>query len=95
MTKISKLPTANSVSANDYIIVLTNPTTHAETEKTLLSTLFSNVNIISVNNLIVANNYTPASNSVTMTKGTLFFSNTHLYVAISNNVLRRIALETF
>ena len=95
MTKLSKLPIANSVSANDYLVSVTNPTTQAETKKILVSTLFKNVDTISINNLIIANNHTATSNTETNIQGKLFFSNTHLYIAISNNVLRRIPLEIF
>jgi hypothetical protein len=95
MTKLSKLPTTNSISSNDFLVAVTNPNTQSQTSKLLVSTLFSNVDTIIVNNLILGNTHIAVSNTETNTKGTIFFSNTHLYIAISNNVLRRIPLETF
>jgi len=63
----------------------------------------SNVNITSngllkVNNAIITIRSTPGSNnalSAGYNVGQIFYSNTHLYIAVNRTTLKRIALSTF
>ena len=54
--------------------------------------------LMKVNNFILTSRSTPSTNNA-LTEGYkvghLFFSNTHLYVAVNRTTLRRVALGTF
>jgi len=61
---------------------------------TISSNLVSNSNI-TANNLFINYRTTPVTNTDTVTTGKLWFDNNHIYVAISNNLIKRVALSTF
>lgn len=90
--KITELPQATSVSANDILVVVTNPETLAITQRASVNTFFSNT---VVGALTLQNKQTPANSSITIAGGRIFFDDQYLYVATSNNVVKRILLEAF
>lgn len=47
------------------------------------------------NSVQMSNTFTPANSTISVDKGTIFFDSNYLYVAVANNNLKRIALETF
>jgi len=55
----------------------------------------SNTKILSVNTLVIRKNNTPSTSSDTVTRGTIWFDSSYLYVAVGNNTIKRIALEAF
>jgi len=65
--------------------------------------LISNVHFVGsgktrVNNMIMTLKSNPASNNATTagySTGSIFFSNTHIYIAVNATTLKRIALSTF
>ncbi len=95
MPKISGLSTANSISNGDYIVVVTDPTTLAETKKITFSNLLANVAVMSVNSFIITNNATPSNSSITIARGKIFFDSDYLYVAVANNTIKRVSLTAF
>ena len=56
--------------------------------------LFSNVNL-QVATLIVGNTTTPISSTMTVTAGSMWYDANYLYIATSNNVIKRLSLESF
>lgn len=90
--KIADLPRANTVSNNDILVIVVNPSTLEETRSVTLQTLFSNVNI---GVLKVADTRTPSNSSITIERGTFFYDSSYLYLAVANNTIKRITLEAF
>jgi len=89
--KTSELATTNNAVAIDRIIILKDPTGTPSTRTISVSDLLGN----SAANVVIRQ-VTPAnSTSLTVKAGTLFFDNTYLYVATSNNNIKRVALSTF
>jgi len=88
--KTSELATTNNAVANDRIIILKDPDGTPSTKTIKVSNLLGNS---SAN--IVIQTTTPANSTITVKAGTLFFDNTYLYVATSNNNIKRVALSTF
>lgn len=95
--KITELPQASSISANDLLVVVVNPASLSDTQKVTVNTFFSNVAIgnTTINQLVVSDKRTPANSTITVAQGTIFYDNTYIYIATSNNVVKRITLEAF
>lgn len=52
--------------------------------------------VLSVNSLVLRSTLSPTnSGSLTIDKGTLFFDSNYLYVAVANNLVKRVALSSF
>lgn len=69
----------------------------AQTGIIVVDTLLGmNINIVA-NTLILNDKRTDPANDVvtTITKGSMFFSNDYIYVAVANNVLKRVELLSF
>lgn len=77
---ISSLPVANTLSANDRLLVLVNPSTNAVVKTVTVSTVRTLSNAI------------PTSNTANGTQGQLAYNNTHLFVCVANNTWGRVAL---
>jgi len=61
-----------------------------------VETAFSNTTTpLPVGRLILANSSTPANSTITCRKGEFWFDATYLYVATSDNSLKRVALSSF
>jgi hypothetical protein len=89
--KTSELATTNNAVATDRIVILKDPTGTPSTRTISVSNLLGN----SAANVVIQQ-LTPANSTVlTVKAGTLFFDNTYLYVATSNNNVKRVALSTF
>jgi hypothetical protein len=88
--KVSELPTTNSAASDDRLVILKNPGGSPSTRTISVENLFSNS---SAN--VVLQKQTPANSTITVAEGTLFFDETYLYVAVANNVLKRVELSSF
>lgn len=56
---------------------------------------FSGNSVFATNEIVITTSQTPANSTITVTKGTMFWDNNYLYVAVSNNVLKRATLASF
>lgn len=84
--KTTELPTANGLAANAFVLTIT---ANGATSRTPLTYLFGNSASITVIS-------TPASSSsLTVPAGAVLTDGSYLYVATSNNTLKRVALSTF
>lgn len=88
--KTSELPIANSAAGSDRIVILKDPAGSPSTRTITVDNLFGNS---SAN--VVIRNQTPANSTITVKQGTLMYDNTYLYVAVANNTLKRVALQSF
>jgi hypothetical protein len=96
---------SNTLSSNDSLVVITRGQSVPNTYIVDLDRLFTNCEFsivlansqnISSNNLIVRGTATPAnSTSTVVSQGTIFWDANYIYVATSNNVVKRAALSTF
>jgi hypothetical protein len=88
--KTSELLTTNNASGSDRVLILKDPAGSPSTRTITVSNLLGN----SSANVVIFNQ-TPANSTVTIKKGTLLFDNNYIYVAIANNSLKRVPLESF
>jgi len=87
--KFSQLPIANTAGTSDRLVLvsLANPSNPA-LETISISNIYTTANSINVAN-------TPANSSITVSQGSIFMDLNYLYVAVANNVLKRVALGAF
>jgi len=89
--KISELSILSDPAHDDYLIVIDSSAANTNATKRLsISNLLGN----SSANLVIRNQ-TPANANVTIKQGTLLYDNTFLYIAVSNNTIKKIALSNF
>lgn len=88
--KITEL-TALTSPANTDVLVIHDASANATKQITVLNL----TDTIYANTLVVTGNSTPANSSVTVTKGTIFYDTSFLYIAVADNTLKRIPLSTF
>jgi len=89
--KTSELPTTNNAVANDRIVILKDPAGTPSTRTIKVSDLLGN----SAANVVVQQTTPANSTALTVKAGTIFYDNSYLYVATSNNNIKRVALSTF
>lgn len=82
--KISNLAVTTTLSANDRVVVLTNPSSSANTKTITLSNF--------ANNLLLSNNVPAVYNSNGIA-GQIAFDNNYIYICVSNNNWGRTSLE--
>lgn len=95
--KGSELPTANAAAANDYLFLITGAgTAAANTKKISIETFLSTVSTVVANNLVMGYSTTPANSSATtIRQGSMFYDANSLYVAVQNNVVKKVDLQLF
>ena len=89
--KISELSSLVSPTGDDILLIVDNPAGTPVTKSVTVSNLLGN----SSANVVIYGNTTPANSAITIKKGTLIFDNDYLYVAVANNTIKRISLESF
>ena len=88
--KISELTALTSASEDDLLVIVDDPSGTAATKKITVGNLFGN----SQANVVIYG-ATPANSAITIKQGTLMYSNSYLYIAVANNVVKRLSLESF
>lgn len=92
-------PTANSVDKTDLIILVKNANTTANLYNISAQTFFGSVNtdlILTSNAKLVIGKYsTPANSSANCIKGEIWFDSNYIYLAVANNDIRRVSIESF
>ena len=89
--KISELTALTAPAGEDLLVIVDDPTgTSNATKKVTVSNLLGNA---AAN--IAIRNVTPANSTITVQQGTIFYDNTYIYVATSNNNLKRVSLSSF
>lgn len=93
---IPELPVSTALNSTDLFVIVVDPTNTANTKQITASNVFGNSALdLSANSLILAERSTPANSSITVTKGSIFFDDSYIYVATANNTLKRIELTSF
>lgn len=95
--KISELTALTTASGDDLLIVVDDPSGNAVTKKVTVNNFFTIADTVTVsaNSFVLRNFQTPANSTVTVTRGTMLYDTNYLYIAVANNVLKRVALSTF
>ena len=88
--RLVDVPSVNNIIFSDSVFVTSGGVVSQATP----NAVFSNVDL-QVATLIVGNTSTPISSTATVATGSIWYDSMYLYVAISNNVIRRITLQTF
>lgn len=88
--KISELTALTSISGGDLLVIVDDPTGTPVTKKVTVANLLGNS---SAN--VVIQNVTPANGTITVTKGTIMFDSSFIYIATANNVIKKVALSAF
>lgn len=92
-----QLPSVNGAAKTDILILTIDPSANANVVQITLDKMFSNTTDLTVkaNTLIVSLGSTPANSTTNVTSRSVWFDNSYVYFALSNNVIKRIALESF
>ena len=88
--KISELTALTSISGGDLLVIVDDPSGTPVTKKVTVANLLGNS---SAN--VVIQNVTPANGTITVTKGTIMFDSSFIYIATANNVIKKVALSAF
>ena len=88
--KISELTALTSISGGDLLVIVDDPTGTPVTKKVTVANLLGN----SAANVVIQN-VTPANGTITVTKGTIMFDSSFIYIATANNVIKKVALSAF
>jgi len=102
--KISGYSACNVPEANALLVVVGNTAGTKNTFTLSLTTLLgnnaanvyvANTKTLSANNLVIRKKSTPITSGDTVGEGSIWWDATYLYIAVANNVIKRVALETF
>lgn len=101
--KISELPVLGSAGSVDLLPIVDKHTASTSNTKTItVAAFFGNVstnavfqNTVSIGTLQISKNNTPANSSITVERNTIWADSDYIYVAVANNVVKRVALNTF
>ncbi len=88
--KITELSALTAPAGDDLLVIVDDVAGTATTKKVTVANLFGN----SSANVVIFN-ATPANSTITVKKGTLLFDNNYIYIATSNNNLKRVSLSSF
>jgi hypothetical protein len=88
--KISELAALTAPAGEDFIVIVDDPSGTPITKKVTVANLLGN----SAANVVIQN-VTPANGTITVTKGTIMFDSSFIYIATANNVIKKVALSAF
>jgi hypothetical protein len=88
--KITELSAMTAPTADDLLVIVDDVAGTPITKKVTVGNLLGNTSA----NVVIYNS-TPANSTITVKKGTILFDASYLYVAVANNILKRVALSSF
>jgi hypothetical protein len=88
--KVTELTALTAPAGEDLLLIVDDPSGTPTTKKVTVSNLFGNV----AANVVIYNN-TPANSTITIKKGTIMFDTSYIYVAVANNTIKRVGLNSF
>lgn len=77
-------------TSDDLLVIVDDPAGSPVTKRVSVQNLLGN----SAANVSIRNS-TPASSSITVKAGLIFYDTNYLYVAVADNTLKRVALSSF
>jgi hypothetical protein len=100
--KISELTAITSVSDDDLLLVVNDPLGVPASNKITVTNFFANITSVTTAELKltdggIANASVATSNAANegVDAGTIWYSDTHLYIATDTNTIKRVNLSTF
>lgn len=88
---------SSCTSPSTIDVLLGQGNNQSNTFKYSISNLLGNTSNLSLvtNTITIQNSNTPASSTITVPKGRMWYDTDYLYIAVSNNVVKRVALSSF
>ncbi len=97
--KITELPLLTDPVGTDLLIIEDDPAGIANTKAVSVTNLLGNssANIVASNTayLVIKRSNTPANSTITVQAGAMWADSNYLYIAVANNVLKRVSLSSF
>lgn len=96
--KVTEMTACSAPAVSDKLYVASNTAGNAVPRSVSVDILFSNTagnTTLKANNLVISKNTTPANSTATVVSRSIWFDSDYLYVALSNNSIKRIALSSF
>lgn len=105
--KISELTATTTANSTDYFVLVSDTSGTPSTQRLNAGRLltqglkarFANTTAsqftTTSDKIVIENDKTPTSSTQTITKGSIFFDASYLYVAVANNTIKRVALAAF
>lgn len=89
--KISQLNEITSATADDFVVLVNDPSGVPSTRKMTVGNLFGNSTVnVSITSI------SPANSTATAIKaGKIFYDSNYLYVVVEENIIKRVALSLF
>ena len=84
--QLTDLEEITSCSPTDILYIVTDPTSNANAS-------FS-ISVAALGNSIITEN-TPANSTLTVNQGTIYYDSNYIYLAVTNNTLKRLGLSSF
>lgn len=84
--KVSAYPVANLVNRTDLLIITQSPGTANAATKAVTVDVFASALPV---------NGTPANSTINCISGSMFYDSNFVYIAVANNILKRVALQSF
>ena len=97
--KISALVACTSPTSNDLLVLVANA--GSNTEYVTIENFYNNTsanitsNVITGTQLLATDNTSPANSTATVTQGRIWYDDDYLYIAIGDDLIKRVTLETF
>lgn len=89
--RITQLDEIHAATADDFVVIVNDPAGTPSTRKMTVKNLFGNS---SAN--VAITSISPSNSTITAVKaGSLFYDANYLYVAVSNNLIKRVSLSFF
>lgn len=95
MSKISELERVTTFQSDALLVMVSDPSGGAQTIAITAGDLFGNVSVNATFTDLHLVEATPNTSSDVVGKGKLWFDSDFIYIATSNNEIKRVALSTF
>jgi len=89
--KISELTELHTATGDDFLVIVNDPAGTPSTKKLSVKNLFGNSTVN-----VALTSISPSNSTMTAVKsGSVFFDSNYIYVAVANNLVKRVALSLF
>lgn len=89
--KISELPEIHTATGDDFVVIVNDPNGVPSTRKVSVMNLFGNSTVN-----VAITSISPSNSTMTAVKaGSVFYDVNYIYVAVANNLVKRVPLSLF
>lgn len=102
--KVTQMTSLAVPAGEDLLMIVDDPAGSPINKKVSLSTLFGKVHANTVingtltantNTIVISTSLTPANSTATIAKGSVFYDDNYMYLAVQANTIKRVALTAF